>query len=177
MTRQPRPAEVTAAVVLLAAEAAFQVANAIASAITAGPVIRVYQRYAIDEVGARHAWIVDNNYTGIIWQAGVLAVAFSVLAIFLLRGSNIARVLTWVLCIPVLGLNLLGFTGGTSTPLGSNGNLSSPTTELALAVAQEAPAWAAPYAVAEGVISIALLISVIILLLRPPARRYTLGLR
>lgn len=173
MTEVTRPGVVTVAVGLLGLEAVIQVLNAMASSAAAGPVIGVYQQYT-DEVSVRHAWIVENNYAAMVWQGAVLAVIFAALALFLSFRSSIARIITWVVAGLLTLWTMMGFMLSSTAPLGSNANLPSfdRETELSQKVAAVVPAWAEPYAVIEGLATLAILLAVIVLLALPAASTF-----
>ncbi|NUT36287.1 MAG: hypothetical protein HOV79_24795 [Hamadaea sp.] len=168
-----RPPSVKAAAGLLALAALIQAVNAWASAQAAGPVVEVYRQYAGDEIGAKHAWIVENNYTGMIWQGVVLAAVFGVLAVLVWFPLRWPRVVATAVGGLVAFWNLLSFAFATSTPLGANANLvGDHTTELSRKVFEVAPPWSAGYGVVEALVSTGLLIAAIVLLRSAPARRY-----
>lgn len=175
--RAARPARVTVAAGLLGLAAVIQVVNAWASAQAAGPVIEVYRRYAGDDISAKHAWIVETNYTAMIWQGIVLAVAFGALAILVGFPLRWGRVVAMIVAGMIAFWNLVGFAVSTGTPLGANANLSTSgaLTELSQAVADAAPAWAQEYAFIEGIVSTGLLIAAIVLLRSAPAKAFYAG--
>lgn len=89
-----------------------------------------------------------------IGVALVSAIVFSLLALFNLRGKNVARIITWVIC----GLLLC------CSPF-SLYNLTSVDTSVM-------PGWYVPYTIAVVVLNLLIYIGIIVLLLLPPSNRF-----
>lgn len=174
-----RPVTVAAASVLLFIVAAAQLATIGVSLATLGPMQDVYaDAYAGTDVGDV---VVTSVKVAIFVSVAIyvlLAVAYVVLGIFVARGNNPARIVTWV----VTGLAVLcsvcglvgGATGGALSGLGANSaqtDLPDPqqlTDELNAAL----PGWLPAVSTTLSVLTLLMLIAIILLLALPGSNGY-----
>jgi len=103
----------------------------------------------------------------------VFGIGLALLAMFDLRGKNVARILTWVfggLGVVCCGLGS-AFSGASSFTTNSN-NSGIDTKAAANRIADAYPSWFQPVSIALTVIMTVALIAVIIMLLLPEANAY-----
>jgi hypothetical protein len=104
----------------------------------------------------------------------LFVVGYALLAVFDRRGSNVARIISWV----VLGLSLCcGVTGlassaGGTTSFGNDPNSSIDQEELMRRMQDAAPDWYAPLTLLLGIVSLLAAVGVIILLALPASNEY-----
>ncbi len=153
--RPPRPMTVTLAAGLLLLQVVLTVIGTVISLANQDMVLdAVREQSESQPAGGPDPETIANisTYVGIGF-AVVGAILFIVLAMFLLRGSNAARITTWVIC--GLFLCCVGFSGiGAATSVGTY------------------PGWFVAYQFGSVAISAIVYIGVIVLLLLPASNDY-----
>ena len=168
-----RPGTVTAAGYLMLLAAALLVAISVVVFATAGPVVDA----------ARAAYTApppkpDQVAAGVRLLFTIVAVVFLLVAIgqvilglFVLRGSKVARILTWVvngltvLCFGCLGALALGRTS-TSNATGTPNQDGVDPVKFSNAVADAFPSWSGPaFGTLLAVIELALIVTILLLAL------------
>ncbi len=173
----PRPAVVSAASALLFLVAGLELVSAVLSVLTVGPTTRVYDDLFADVPNSDTAVTAGtiSIYVAIAF-AVLLAVAYLILGIFVNRGKNPARIVTWVLAGFVVLCTGCGLAATSAfESLGSMGTDTSggPTpAEVRDAINAEIPGWLSPVTVTLGVITIIALLTVIVLLALPASNAY-----
>jgi hypothetical protein len=171
---QRRPAVVTVAVWLLVVVAILEAVTALVTVSQLGTLRDAYDKLFADTQ-------VKNAGTGVavvsaaaIALALLFALGFVVLAIFVGRGKNPARIITWVVAafsICCAGTNLA------STAIGFNGNFGNPgdgpsNEEIQRTINDALPSWYNPLLTTITVLSLAALVTTVILLALPIANPY-----
>jgi hypothetical protein len=168
---------VTATVWLMFLAAFAWLAGAVVAALTHSHLVEIYQRlYAGDpqledtEGASAVAATALQVGLGVVFGAGLI-----VLAAFIARGANVARIIAWV--VTGLGVCCAGY--NTIGVLVSNAMGSSMGTvagidmdELNRLQDELMPSWYEPALLTLGAIQILTLIVVVVLLLLPPANAY-----
>lgn len=152
--RPPRPAPVTLAAGLML----LQVLLSLIGVVIALSNRDILTDAAREQAASQNSDVdVDTITTfAIAFTVGfalIVSIAFVVLAMLLLRGNNVGRIITWVVC----GLFLCCSGYGV---IGSVTNLDN------------YPSWYATYLVSSSVISLLIYIGVIVLLLLPASNAY-----
>lgn len=171
-----RPTSVTVACWLLYLVAALQLVGAALSLAYADAI----QRALLDVYRDTAATGVSSVYRVFAIVGAVvvllLALALVVLAVLDGRGSNAARIVTWVLA--GLGICCTGYAGVSNALRGSagftqNGNGNGPsTTEVVNAIRGAVPDWYFPVNTVLNVIGLVALIAIIILLALPASNAF-----
>jgi len=173
--RPVRPATVTYAVYLLYLLAALQVVGTIAGLATLGPTREATREALGDNPNVDTILGVTTFFTVFSIAIGLLfAVAWVVLAVFDGRGSNPARIVTWVLggiflcCSASL---LVGTVAGNAfSGMGGPGGGGIDQAELQRRIDEALPGWYQPASLILGVLQVLAILAVIVLLaLRPSA--------
>lgn len=153
--RPPRPATVTLAAGLLLLQVVLSVIGTVISLANRDMILdAVREQSETQPAGGPDPETIANisTYVGVGF-AVIGAILFIVLAMLLLRGSNAARITTWVIC--GLFLCCVGFSGiGALTSTGTY------------------PDWFVAYQFASVAISAIVYIGVIVLLLLPASNNY-----
>ncbi|MBX6749938.1 MAG: hypothetical protein IRY85_09780 [Micromonosporaceae bacterium] len=173
-----RPAAVQTAVWLMWAVVALNVLNVALSFVPLTEVDRV-----LEELYAEHPQLRNDTAT-VIGEIGslsltvIMAVAFAVLAIFVARGSQPARITTWVVGGIVALCQACGLASSLATPalLNSMPSGGDPNAELAVEqarrIAEATPVWYTVASTAILILSLVAILLVIILLAVPKANDY-----
>jgi hypothetical protein len=180
--RAPRPAVVSAAAALMYVAAAALLIQAAVAFVSVGPTIDVlndaYKGTEMADAAATVAWI------GVGVSAGLyvlFAIALSVLAIFVGKGKQPARITTWVvgglvaLCCGCGGvLNATGSMNSLNTDFGqgASGTGSASASEVAERLANSLPSWYEPVSITLTILLALSALVVIILLALPAAHPY-----
>ena len=179
--RQPqegrRPGIVTAAAYLMILVGVLELANVIVNFSVLSKIVDATQR-AYSASPTVDTMVAVARIGGIV--SGVLglllAAGFVIVALFDLRGSNAARIVSWVLGgIGVLcfGCGALGQAGGSALANLQRGSANGVNVQEATRRIQEAvPAWVAPIAVTIVIINLLASILVIVLLALPAANEF-----
>lgn len=174
-----RPAPVKVAVVLLWAVAAMSL---LSIALTFVPTPELDQ--AMEEFARENPqFATDDSLTlasSLISALviGVIGIAFAILAVFVNKGSQPARVITWVLGGIMVLCQGCGLIFAAATPAlmeglaGSGDADTEAVAEQARIITENTPAWLTAASTAIGVLSVIALILVIILLAVPSANEY-----
>jgi hypothetical protein len=176
-SRPGRPSVVGAAVACLFLLAAIQVISAIVSVFSFGPMIDAARDYAggTTEGDAVITTLQISRYGGFAFAA-LFAVGYAVLGLFVNRGKNPARIVSWVvlgigLCCNGIGLVSTAasgmFTGG-----GADTGSSIDPDELQRRMDAAIPGWANAVTYILLAISIIAALAAIILLALPAANEY-----
>jgi hypothetical protein len=149
---------VTLAAALMVAQVLLSLLGTII-AVTNQDILRSVAEASAEQQGASGATpsvdtLVTISLVTIIGFALVIAIAFLVLTLFILRGSNVARIITWVVC--GLFLCCTGYSGVSA--------LSMQDVEL--------PGWYTAFSTASALIQLLIYIGVIVLLALPPSNSY-----
>lgn len=151
--RPPRPWTVTAAVAAIFAVVALNLIGSVISVAYADRIADAVERETEASGGSAGPSNTITTFVSVGFSV-VLSIAFIVLAVLLLRGSNGARIATWA----VGGFWLLcGFCG-----------LASSFFLLAL----DLPGWLTAYSIASSAVSVLLFIAIIVLLLLPASNDF-----
>ncbi|MQA27154.1 MAG: hypothetical protein GEU94_17200 [Micromonosporaceae bacterium] len=170
-----RPGVVTAACALMFVVAGISLIAAILGLMVLGPVRDAVENVRFDDpqVGAVAPQVV-------VWGLGVgigfnlvVAVGLALLGLFNLRGSNGARVTTWVvvglfLLCGVCGLLLQGVSG--VTPIGGGGDPDSE--RLARAMEAATPSWYNSVSVGVALVDVLAYVAIVVLLALPAANEF-----
>jgi hypothetical protein len=169
-----RPAVVTVAVWLIVLVAALEAVTALVTVSQIGTLRDAYDKLFADTP-------IENAGTGLaVVSAAVtalyllFALGFAVLAIFVGRGKNPARILTWVVAgisICCVGANLASTAVGFNSSFGNTGEGPS-NEEIQRAINEALPGWYQPVLTTAAVISLAALVTTVILLALPVANPY-----
>jgi hypothetical protein len=153
--RPPRPATVTAAAGLMLVQVVLSLLGAIIAVSNRDLIADAAEAQATEAGGAdvNTDTIITVALFFAVGLAMVIAIVFVVLALFNLRGSNAARITTWVVC--GLFLCCSGF--------GIFGNLRD---------AEYVPTWYTAYSMISVVLSLLIYIGVIVLLLLPASNNF-----
>ncbi|GAA1801149.1 hypothetical protein HC028_08420 [Planosporangium flavigriseum] len=171
-----RPAVVTVACWLLYLAAAGQVLSAVVTFSQLGTTKRVY-----DEVFAKTSVTGAAEMSVAIMAASamiavVFGIGYVVLAILNGRGKNPARIVTWVLAgiaICFSGCGLAATAIGASDFGGSSANSDVPSAqEIQRALGNAWPGWYEPLVTTLGIISLAALVTAVVLLALPAAHDF-----
>jgi hypothetical protein len=153
---RPRPATVTAAAGLLFLSVLLGVVGVIISIANKDIAIEIAKKNAAKTAGAPDPTAFVNLST---YGSGacelVVFVALAVLGVLVLRGNNVARITTWVLC----GLSLLCLTGvSLASVLGPN--------------SADVPGWYAAYGVISAGVGLVVNVAIIVLLALRPSNEF-----
>jgi hypothetical protein len=170
-----RPVQVTAAVWCLYVLAATQILSAIAAIATIGPTVDATRDYV---EGTRDGdTIIASVQIGSFVTLGfglIFAIGLAVLAVFINRGNQPARIVTWVVLGILLccnGFSVLGAAAGGL--LGGGGNTGEiDQEELARRIEDAVPGWVTPVNYLLLAIGIVASTAGIILLALPKANEY-----
>jgi hypothetical protein len=178
-----RPTTVTSATCLLFVTAVMQVVAAAVSFVMLGSFRDAWATALEGVDGAEGAASVMSTtttvaqvMTGII--AALFAVAYILLGVFVGRGSNGARITTWVLAGLTGCCNGFGAASGVSGRIGftgtrGTGDINGRTAdEVARAFENALPGWYQPVTVLLSVVALLLAVAVIILLALPSSHPY-----
>jgi len=174
-----RPGVVRAAVALMFLAASFQVVSIALSFLPNDKLDQALKQFYADhpELNSSNATEVASNAVGVAIQVLVL-VGLVVLAVFVSRGSQPARVVTWVLsglgalclgCAALANAVVPSLLNGAS---GSSNDQATTTKELLDVVRANTPDWQYYLSNALAVLLVLALILVIILLAVPAANDY-----
>jgi hypothetical protein len=170
-----RPGVVTAACWLLYVAAACQVLYAVVTVSQLGATKEAYKKVFADTSmkGAEDMLVAITAATTV--GVGLLfAIGYVVLAILDGRGRNVARIITWViggLSICCSGYGLASSAIGFSGISGNSGNGPS-ASQIKQALNDALPGWYQPVLTTIGIISVAALVTVVILLALPMASEF-----
>jgi MFS family permease len=169
-----RPATVTVAQYLLYACAGFQVINAVLTVLSLGPTVEAYREHFKNDPNgdAQIAGAQIGGFGGVA-VAALFIVGAVLLAVFLGRGKNPARIVTWVLSgIGVLcfgcGLAFSGIASSMNTNPANDPDLEALTRKIEDAI----PGWQAAVSTVIGVLVLLALIGVIVLLALPASNEF-----
>jgi hypothetical protein len=178
-----RPTTVTVATYLLFATAGMQVVSAIVSFATLSSFRDAWAKALEGVDGAEEAASLMSTTTtaaqvgtGVI--AALIAVAYVLLGVFVGRGSNVARIITWVLAGLTACCNGFGVAGSASGRVGFTGTSGTgdingrSADEIARAFEDALPGWYQPVTILVSVVALALAIAVIVLLVLPSSHPY-----
>jgi hypothetical protein len=176
--RRARPGTVTAAVFALYAMAVLSLVGMVLQLLTVGrsaDAIREYGRAVNDTATADALATVTQVSAYVIIAISLLfAIGYVLLGVFNSKGSNAARISTWVLLglslccgAGLLGLSTIGSGMGGG---GQQGNLDQ--AELQRRIEAALPGWYTPVTITLGVVSLLLAIAAIILLALPASNDY-----
>jgi hypothetical protein len=121
--RPPRPATATAAVALMFTQIVLSVAGTVVPFVMKSQLVDAFSRMPTKPGQPK----IDPNLPYYITVAFsscvtvVVVIVLAVLAVFLLRGSNVARIVTWVfaglgMCLSAIGLVSANLNSGTKLP-------------------------------------------------------------
>lgn len=169
-----RPTTVTIASYLLYLVALLQVVNAIVTFSNVGTISRVTKDWAAG-TNAEAA----GNIAGPSAIAGaviglIIGAGLAVLAAFINRGRNGARITTWVLGGVLLCCTGFGVVGNAlSSSMTGGGTAGGPDPkELERRLNDELPSWYGPVTTTTAIITLLALIGVIVLLALPPSNEF-----
>jgi len=171
---QRRPAVVTVAVWLLYLVAALEAVTALVTLSQLGTLRSAYDKLFADTPMKNAGTSVAVVSTAAIALALLFALGFVVLAIFVGRGKNPARIITWVVAgisICCAGTNLA------STAIGFNSNFGNTSQgpsaeEIQRTINEALPAWYQPLLTTITIVSLAALLATVIMLALPIANPY-----
>jgi hypothetical protein len=175
---KPRPGVVTAAAGLLFVSAGFHGLSIVVAIIELPYLQRAVQSMVQDQTAPRAA----SNLVQTTTQAGVvfgivvavlLGAALAVLGVFVGKGSQAARVTTWVIAGLMALSNGCGL-GSTAFTALLAGRLPQPSTggSTTLTASDIYPAWINAWTTANNVVNLVALVLVIVFLARPAASEY-----
>ena len=177
-----RPTTVTVATYLLFLTAGMQVVSAIVSFAVIGSFRDAWAKALEGVDGAEEAAsVMSTTTTAALVGAGVIAALFAVayvlLGVFVGRGSNGARITTWVLAGLAACCNGFGVTGSMSGRGGftgtGGGDINGRTAdEVARAFEEALPGWYQPVTTLLSLVALVLAVAVIILLALPSSHPY-----
>jgi hypothetical protein len=178
-----RPTTVTIATYLLFATAAMEVVSAIVSFAMLGAFRDAWAKALEGVDGAEGAASMTSTATTVAQVttgavAAGFAVAYILLGVFVGKGSNGARITTWVLAGLTACCNGFGAAGSGSgrvgfTGTGSTGDVGGRTPDqVARAFAEALPGWYQPVTILMSVVALLLAVAVIILLALPSSHPY-----
>jgi hypothetical protein len=170
-----RPATVTAAVYLLYLAAVLGVISSILTFTTIGPTRRaIADAYRDVQGGGSAATVTAAVITAVAVIGLLFSLGYAVLGYFVGRGSNAARIVTWV----VAGLSVCCGGGGVfGNALGGSFGGGSPnggpdSAEVQRRVRAALPSWSPAVSLTLGIISLLISLAVIVLLLLPASNEY-----
>ncbi|MET7418061.1 hypothetical protein [Dactylosporangium sp. NPDC005555] len=172
-----RPSTVNLAVYLLYAAAAIELINVIIGLVYSSKITEGAKKAV---AGTSQAGSADNQALNgtISLVVGVLLIAlFVVLAVFIGKGKQIARILTWVLgglalccTVGIFGLSFVGEAGWNQL---RKDDPTLPTyDEYNKLIYSEVPGWYQPVTTLLGVLLIVAILGAIVLLALPPSHPY-----
>ena len=175
--RGARPGTVTMAMYAIFALAALQLIGAIIAVAAIGATVDAVRDYGA-EVGDAAAADTIANITQIssyvvIATALLFAVGFAVLGVFVGRGSNVARIIAWVvlgLSVCCGGFGLLGTAAGNMFGGGTTGDIDA--AEMQRRIEAALPGWYSPVSTTTSVLGLLLALAAIILLALPASNPY-----
>ena len=132
--------------------------------------------YATDQA-EQAALIAPAVIYGTAAFAVLLAIAYTILAVFVGRGKQWARITTWVV-VGLFGIccGLAGVAGAASNAGGGFGNMGAPSgidqEKITEETAALVPSWVSPVSTVLGIISLLAAITIVVLLLLPPSNPY-----
>jgi hypothetical protein len=176
-SRPGRPSVVSAAVACLFVLAAIQVVSAIVSVFSYGPMIDAVRDYAggTTEGDAVITTLQIGRYGGFAFAA-LFAIGYAVLGLFVNRGKNPARIVSWVVLGIGLCCNGIGLVSTAASGLftGSNPEAGSSIDpdELQRRMEAAVPGWVNASTYILLVVSIIAALAAIILLALPAANEY-----
>lgn len=171
-----RPASVSAAVWLMYLVAALFLVSGIIAIAVHGPMSEVFERAFADEPeGDRAASVAAVAGTGVRLAISVLfAAGLFVLAALNARGSNAARIITWVVAgiqVCCAGLSLVGTLVGNSMTGFGGGGQTDPA-EIQRLMDELLPSWVEPVMVTLSVLQLLSMIAVAVLLALPASNAF-----
>lgn len=123
--------------------------------------------------GDRFATVIRLTLIGSTVLSVIVAAGLAVLALFDLRGNNVARILSWIFAgLGVFCCGLGSIAGNATSSLTRNNNSGVDTKAAAQQIADAYPSWYQPTTVVLTVLMVLALLAVIILLLLPAANAY-----
>jgi hypothetical protein len=172
---RPRPSTVTLASYLLYVMAALQVISAILTLSQASAMKQAIEKAYAGVQGGSTAASVASAFIIVGAIIGVLfAIGFVVLGIFVGRGSNAARIVTWVIaglsvCCGGIGL----FTSAAGGSFGGGSPSGGPSqADVQRAIKDALPSWYGGTTLTLGTIGLLCALAVIVLLLLPASNEY-----
>jgi hypothetical protein len=172
---KPRPATVTTASALLYVAAALQLVSIVVSLLSFGPIQDAVNEQFAGDPDADAIATTMQVFLGIgIAIAALFAIGTIVLGIFVGRGKNAARIVTWVLAgIGVLcygcTLGSTAFTGAMNSSLGAS---DPESVEVQRRIEDAIPEWQNTAGTIESVLLLLLFLAVIILLALPASNEF-----
>lgn len=170
-----RPASVTAAGALMIAMAALGLIGAIISLATIGQIVDEFRRRAARTDAAQSdvdtfVTVTQASIIGIAVITILIALLLAGLALGVLRGSNVARIITWVLCGIGILCGCCGIFSSFSRTTFSGGNQAQE--ELGRALTDSVPGWSS--AIGGGLSGLQTLgyIAIAVLLALPAANAF-----
>jgi hypothetical protein len=172
---QRRPGVVTVAVWLLVLVAALQVISAAVTLSQLSALRDAFDKLFADTAAknAGSVMAVGNASVAAFWL--LLALGFVVLAIFVGRGKNPARIITWVVAaisICCAGTNLASTAIGFGRSFGSAGSGAPTPDQVEKAINEALPTWYQPLLTTVTVVSLVALVTTVVLLALPVANPY-----
>jgi hypothetical protein len=176
---QQRPTTVTIASSLLYVVAAIQVISAIVSFAIIGPYKEAYAK-ALEGAGVEGAsgmvsGVATVTLVGAAIVSLVLTTGYVLLGIFVGKGSNGARITTWVIggiSLCCLGFGTISTVAGRSSFQGSGNVNGRSSAEVARILEEGLPGWYQPVSTGLTGISFVCVLAVIILLALPASQPY-----
>lgn len=171
--RPARPTTVSAAVLALYALAATQIISAILTIVALGPTVDATRDY-VEGTPDGDAIVSGTqifSYVGIAFGL-IFAIAFAVLAVFVNRGSQPARIVAWVMFGLSLCCSGFGLLGTAASGLGGGSSNGIDQEELARRIEDSVPGWIGPFNYLLLAIMIIASIAGIILLALPASHPY-----
>lgn len=173
-----RPAAVQTAVWLMWAVVALSVISIALSFVPLPEVDRALEEFYAQHPELRNDAAIAIGEIGALSLTAIMAAAFAVLAIFVGRGSQPARITTWVVGGIVALCQFCGLASSLATPalLNSMPSNGDPSTDLAVEqaqlIARATPVWFTVASNAILVLSLLAVLVTIILLAVPKANEY-----
>jgi hypothetical protein len=152
------------------------VINAILVFTTIGPTKRVMvEQLKNVQGGDTAATIAGAGIAGGAVVALLFSIGFAILAIYVGRGKNPARIVTWVLTglsVCCGGIGLVTSATGTSFGGGSSANGAPSQAEIQRAINEALPSWYHGVTLTLGVIGLLIALAVLILLMLPASNEF-----